>query len=307
MKRRRGCQKLSRPAIGCRWLTCVGVAVVALVISTSIGAAAQTPGPSPGTSGQKVRVLLDQTRNVGIGSWSYFSTRVSEWFGTTELVKHLTSLGYTVEDLDKWPITDDQLARAAVLVVFGPEFGFRASEIEVLVDFVARGGGLFLGFQQMKLEPGSKWGTAPIAQAFGADFRIGGNIADSVDNFRGRVYLPKISSFAAHPITADVSAVWFQGAPVVPPARGVTLAWSGPSSWFDKMVTGDYWGNGRRDRDLWGVLEEAGPFPTLVALEYGNGRVVFAGDSSFLMNDWIKELSARKLAGNIVDWLAKRR
>ncbi|MCX7750788.1 MAG: DUF4350 domain-containing protein, partial [Candidatus Bipolaricaulota bacterium] len=274
-----------------------------VVFSVLIGSAAQSTVPSSPPSTQKIRVLLDQTRNVGTGSLSYFSTRVPFWYGTTELVKHLTSLGYTVENLDKWPITEDQLARVSVVVIFGPEFGFKKEEIEVLQQFVFNGGGLYIGFQRNRLEASSSWGAGPIAQAFGGDFRLGGNIADSVQNFRGRVWIPKITDFSPHPITEGVTGWYVQGAVVVPPSGGVILARSSPNSWFDRAVASDYWGNDRRDRDIYGVLEESGPFPVLVALEYGKGRVVLSGDSSFMMNDWINELSAKTLAGNIVDWL----
>lgn len=271
------------------------------------GSTVPTTGTAVVHPAPKKRVLLDQTRNVGTGSLSYFSTRVTFWYGTTELVKHLTSLGYSVENLDNWPITEDQLSRASVVVIFGPQFGFKKEEVEVLRQFVANGGGLYVGFLRDRLEAGSSWGTGAIAQAFGADFRLGGNIADSVQNFRGRVWLPKITDFTPHPITEGVSGWYVQGAVVVPPSGGVVLARSSRDSWFDRAVTGDHWGNDRRDRDIYGVLEEGGPFPVLVAFEYGKGRVVLSGDSSFMMNDWINELSAKKLAGNIVDWLAQKR
>lgn len=277
-----------------------------LLPSLATGPTSTPPAPSPPSS-QKVRVVLDQTRNVGVGPRSYFSTRVTEWYGTTELVKHLTGLGYTVDTLDKWPITEEQLARASVLIIFGPEFGFRKEEIEVLQQFVANGGGLYIGFQRNRLDPGSSWGTGPIARAFGGDFRLGGNVADSSQNFRGRVWCPMITDFAPHPITEGVTGWYVQGAVIVPPPGAVVLARSSPNSWFDRAVASDYWGNDRRDRDMYGVLEEAGPFPLLAALEYGKGRVVLSGDSSFMMNDWIGQLSAKRLAGNIVDWLARKR
>lgn len=280
---------------------------VLLVLTACIASMAQGTGSSATPPSQKIRVLLDQTRNVGVGPRSYFSTRVSEWFGTTELVKHLTSLGYVVENLDKWPITEDQLARAAVVIIFGPEWGFKQEEIEVLQQFVSNGGGLYIGFQRNRLDPGSSWGTGPIARAFGADFRLGGNIADSVQNYQGRVWIPKITDFTPHPITEGVTGWYVQGAVVVPPIGGVVLARSSPHSWFDRATTSDYWGNDRRDRDIYGVLEEGGPFPVLVAFEYGRGRVVLSGDSSFMMNDWIGQLSAKTLAGNIVAWLARQK
>lgn len=258
--------------------------------------------PSPASSPKRL-VLLDQTRNVGTGTNSLFSTAIRDWYGTTTFVESLKSSGYAAEDLARWPITSAQLAQTSVLIIFGPEYGFRESEIEVLVEFVRRGGGLFLGFQQMKLESGSGWGTNPIARAFGGAFKLSSNIADRAQNFQGDVHIVTVfPTLSAHPITDGVNALWFQGAAIDPPAGAVALLSSTATSWLDMMTMSAYWGNERRDPN-----EPSGPFSTLAAFEFGQGRVVMAGDSSFLVNDWIGKLDAKRLALNIVDWLARRK
>ena len=47
-----------------------------------------------------------------------------------------------------------------------------------------------------------------------------------------------------------------------------------------------------------------GPFPVLVAMRYGKGKVIFSADTLYLINYYIKDEDNAHLALNIIDWLA---
>lgn len=257
----------------------------------------------PASATDKVRVFFDQTRPVGYRGRYLYAIKERAWFGAYKFARLLRQNGYVVEALTKWPITlyDLELKGVDVFVITGPIYGFREEEIEAIKEFVFNGGSLFLAVIQWRGTGATKWGSNPIAKAFGAAFKENGVVCDPDDNSKGREYVPKITKLAAHPITVGVGAFYFQGTYISEmPDNAVVIAETDEDAWFDKIRQGQYWGNGKKESD-----EETGPFPVMIAFEYGAGRVIVSGDASFFTNDWIKTLDAETLALNIINWLAE--
>lgn len=252
---------------------------------------------------EKIKIFFDETRPHGYLGTYLYGTRERDWFGTYKLVQLLREQGYKVEALRRWPITlyDLAIQGVAVLVITGPRYGFREEEIEALAEFVFNGGSLYLSVIQWRGTGETMWGSNPIARAFGAAFKENGVVCDPDDNHRDREWIPKIERFHDHPISAGVKAFYFQGTYIsMVPEGAVVVAETDYDAWFDKIRMGKYWGNGRKDSD-----EITGPFPVIAAFEYGAGRVVLSGDSSFMTNDWIEVADAETLALNIINWLAE--
>lgn len=259
--------------------------------------------PFMGLASEKIKVFFDETRPVGKRGHYLYGIKEREWYGAYKFAALLRQEGYTVEVLKKWPITSFDLAIKGVniLVITGPLYGFREEEISAIREFVLNGGSLYLSVIQWRGNQQTKWGSNPIARAFGAAFKENGVVCDPNDNYKGREYIPKIQDLADHPITQGVAAFYYQGTYIATVPEGAeVIAWTDADAWFDKIKQGKYWGNGRKDSD-----EETGPFPLIIAFEYGAGRVVISGDSSFITNDWIKTLDAKTLALNIIRWLAE--
>jgi hypothetical protein len=250
-----------------------------------------------------VRILIDQTRLVPYSETAYyFSMHDLNWYGISDFVNLLRSRGYVVESLDKWPFTPETFLRVDVLIIPESEFGYRDSEIEAIKEFVAQGGGLFVGSRMWYGETQTFWGTKRLVEAFGSTFFANGRIFDKKNCYfwtYPRSWIPIVSAVPGHPITEGVKSVYYQGTYVGVPEGATVLLQSSPDSWFD-YFTGGHFAN-RKDKD-----EPNGPFPVMIAFTYGLGRVVIAGDASFLMNDWMPELDAKQLAQNIVEWLAKK-
>lgn len=252
-----------------------GVQFLVVVVITWLTRHAGIAGP---------RVLIDQTRLSPYGNSFYYSMFDNAWQGITDFVNALRSKGYVVEPLERWPITPESFLRAHVLIIPESLYGYRDSEIEALKEFVANGGGLFVSTRNWEGTTETRWGTVKIVEAFGSGFATNGRVHDKINCYfywYSRSWIPMVFSAADHPLTQGVKAVYFQGSYVKVPEGASVLLQSSQDSWFDLWVGGHF--AGRKDKD-----EPNGPFPVMIAFAYGQGRVVIAGDASFLLNDWIR-------------------
>ncbi|RLB34097.1 MAG: hypothetical protein DRH12_17735, partial [Deltaproteobacteria bacterium] len=111
-------------------------------------------------------------------------------------------------------------------------------------------------------------------------------------------HVVQIRTMHDHRITKGISAYYFHGTYLDELDHAFVLAESDPDSWFDRYGSDD-WGDKERQ-----TSEENGPFAVLAAMGYGAGRIVVSGANLFMMNDWIDDLDAERLALNIVEWLA---
>ncbi|HEC63163.1 MAG TPA: DUF4350 domain-containing protein [Candidatus Acetothermia bacterium] len=254
----------------------------------------------------EVTVLFDQSRLLSFEwyryDWHYFSLRETHEEGCSRLRVRLLQQGYNVEAIRYKPIRPAQLENAQVLVIPEVLDGYSDAEIAAIVEFVENGGSLFLSVVQLK-----PTGTPPrqsayrLATALGGALAAGGVVCDP-DDYRSRQAVIRITDFTPHPITAGVEAYYHVGTYVSQlPEGAVVLARSDENSWFDEIVPRYQWfGNYVQDPD-----ELTGPFPVLVAFQYGAGRVVMAGDAGMFLNAWINTEDAGTLALNIFAWLAE--
>lgn len=251
-----------------------------------------------------IRILIDQTRLTPYTETTfYFSMFDLNWYGITDFVALLRQKGYVVEALEKWPFTPETFARVNILIIPESQFGYRDSEIEAIKEFVAQGGALFVGSRMWLGEAETKWGTKRLVEAFGSTFFANGRIYDKKNCHKwmySRPYIPIVFAVGDHPIVQGVQSLYYQGTYVGVPEGATVVLQSSADSWFDYFTGGHF--AGRKDKD-----EPSGPFPVMIAFTYGQGRVVIAGDASFMTNDWMTELDAQQLALNIVDWLAGKK
>lgn len=254
-----------------RWRGTVFAALAGIALV--IGLRFQDPGTEkPG------RVLIDESKS----KWER-SDRPStvDWYGSESgynyygIAEYLDRY-YTVDrNLDQ-AITAQSLESVDVLVLKTPTDRYSESEIDAIVDFVQRGGGLFiLG------EHSNVWGSTsflnPIARRFGFRFRY--DCVFDIERKWEEVWFP---SRGIHAATAHVpffqfavsSSIESSDWRVDPVLRGEGL-WTLPIDYkadnFYPQVIDD-------TAATWGVFDQA------VAVEKGAGRVVGFADSTVFSN-----------------------
>jgi len=254
-------------------------------------------------------VLFDETRLLKRAEGTYeegqgYDLAVGETapYGASHFAGLLREQGYEVRALTQRPITPESLRGAAVLMILEPTVAppYSPAEVEAIREFVEQGGGLFLASRGWRGRVRPAGGADPIARAFGVSFKGNGIICDSTDHYGLYLHVIEVSQLEEHWITNGVTSFYFHGTYLDELGDAEVIAHSDADSWFDEFGEDD-WGDRKRQPD-----EEEGPFPVLAAMEFGKGRVVFAGNAfSILANDWIDHLDAERLALNIVVWLAR--
>jgi uncharacterized membrane protein len=236
--------------------------------------------------------------------------------GLTDFAKELSNNGYQVDRLTDGPITYDKLKYYDVFVMpngwIVENEGVKLltdEEIKAIKKFVTDGGGLFLfgcgwswvDYTHLSVE------KAPVNQ-IGKEFGIKLNddiIYDPTNHYQscseGCCPIFHKPFIKEHPITKDVYEITNCG------GFPSSLTISDPS--VDVVISGDedsYTGY----RGKYYNKGEKPPF--LAVIEYGKGKIVFAGHEGFLSSaddnkDGIKNLyeyDNKKLGLNIIDWLA---
>ena len=271
----------------------------------------QTP-KIPTTKTIKPVILFDETRLLKRTADSYkegsgyeFAIGETAWYGASTFAQILRDQGYEVRALKDRPITPTALTGVDVLVILEPYNDvtppYSSFEIQAISEFVKNGGGLFLAERSWRGSEGSSGGVDVIARAFGVSFKGNGEIDDPTDHFGDKLHTIKISRLEKHPITEGVGSYYFDRASYLDVlGNAEVVAFSDVDSWFDQFSS-DNWGDHKRQPG-----EKTGPFPVLAVMNYGDGRIVFAGNGIIMMNGWIDDLDDKKLALNIIDWLLKR-
>jgi len=254
------------------------------------GAVASVGGPET--------VLFEQTRlwlRPEDGKAEY-AIEEEAWFGASIAAGLFRDNGYVVDALVDAPIGASDLATCSVLLVPEPagDIDYLPSEVEAIRRFVEKGGGLLCTGRHWR---GGATRSNVIAQEFGVSFASDGFMINEERHSNANDFA-RIHIQGEHPILRGVTDLWFSGPYIEEVGASEVVAASGDDSWFDRFGEED-WGDRVQQPD-----EDSGPFPILSLMEYGAGRAAFFADASFLLNGWVAELDAERLATNIIDWLA---
>lgn len=226
--------------------------------------------------------------------WANFSAKLKAKGITSRLLK-----------LNETPSIPD----AAALVIASPQINFLPGEVDLLIDYVKRGGNLL--WVQDPNE--SMFGLKPLADFLGTSF-YPGTIVDPTAQMMN-VNDPSfalITSYPAHAITRD-----FQYMSIFPKAVGIIHAAVKPEwkatpflktvarSWSETgVLRGQI--NYNQDSDI------VGPLTIGLALERENKnnekgkkqRIVILGDGDFLSNTYLGNQGNLNIGSNIINWLS---
>jgi ABC-type uncharacterized transport system involved in gliding motility auxiliary subunit len=209
-------------------------------------------------------------------------------------------------------IPDDTL----ILVIGGPQKDFLQKELEMIADYLQKGGRVIFMFDPFPLARLEQYvGT------LGVDLPHDIIIDTESKLFELDEITPLILPDKRHPITerANEGFVFPFCRPAIPlkdHSKDFVLgifAFSGPRSWAERNTQSVYDGKYRYDKDT----DVSGPVPVAVTVERASQpkpdakptktmRLAVIGDSDFVTNNYINVLGNKDLFLNTINWLAER-
>ncbi len=201
---------------------------------------------------------------LGITAWFFplnddFRTENTFWNGSQEIVNR-----YSLTPLES--LAELASAPAGATLILIPYLSFTPAELELVSDFVSRGGTLILA---------DDYGYGnQILEYLGLRVRFSTKaLLDPISHYKNK-WFPKISHLKPSPLTINISSLIFNRATTLSNAEGSDiLALSSSFSFLDQN------GNHLRDEE-----EPVGPFPVISRHYLGNGQVILIADPSIFIN-----------------------
>ena len=188
--------------------------------------------------------------------------------------------GYVSPSLDLSSVGD------GILVISSPQTVFSSSEVDAIKAFLSQGGGVLI-----QAEPVSSSIVNQLVDGFGISVKEDRVVVPGPNGGEGSFVIKDLRR--DHPIMSGVQSLTYDW--------GVALEIRNPQATILASTQGDAWidtnGNLSLDDD-----EQKGPFPVMVSLEYGGGRLVVVGDRSADcdFDGW------RDVMHNTLLWLGRR-
>jgi len=270
----------------------------ALLAATAIIAAMALPEPASRSAG---RILVDEFHSQWERTDRPFDTT---WYGTEASYNYAgiydyLSKHYQMGRLEE-PITSASLRGCDVLFVKIPTRNYDASETRTIVEFVRRGGGLFLIGDHTNVF-GSGVYLNTIVRPFGFEYRFD-SLFDTRKTFEEVYYPPQM---LPHPVVQnfpyfffEVSCSikpqsYFRGEPVIVGTRlkALSVDYHSPN-FYPQPID-------RSDMDF-------GPFVQMWARHFGKGHVLAFTDSTVFSNFCTFQPAKPELLLGSMEWLNRR-
>ena len=179
---------------------------------------------------------------------------------------------------------------------------FSSSEVDAIDTFVDEGGGLFIIVDHTNAYYSSDW-IAPVLELFdlSVSFHTAMDVRDETLKQNHWLLIPEERT-ADHPIMAQIRHhAYLASGPILGPG---SVAWTTDDGWWDtwdESKPPSFWGNFQKDED-----EPTTSSSIMNALEYGEGRVVVAGDQNMFGNSYLGFADNRQVLANVIQWLGKK-
>lgn len=229
-------------------------------------------------------------------------------FGFRRAFDHLEKGGYNWASIRTMELSPERLEGFDVLfinLVSGDRPDFTDAEVDAIIDFVDKGGGLFVIADHTNvyrhaervnrfLKPMGIEVLYHIAVDYPPEHAVAGLGWILVDNLTD------------HPVADGLDMVSLQtGGPME--SDGGAVALTSEESFadlWDPEDNGGFYGNWKFDGDE--EVEPKGPLEVYSAVEYGEGRVVVAGDQNMFGDAWLHMVDNFELMMNSFEWAAKQ-
>lgn len=279
------------------WRAIAGAALptVVAVVCLTLGVIWDPAGQRKGG-----RIAVDEFHSKWEPTERPFDT---EWYG------HLSGYNYwCIYDFSahyynmsriKEPLTDALLANLDVLVLKVPTELFRPEEVEAVVRFVERGGGLLLIGEHTDVFS-TGYDLNQIARRFGFEYRY--DCVFGIDSFFDQFYVP---SFAPHPVVRAIRGMDFATSCSIRPFE----PWRGRSvitSTGLKNAPADYHASNFYPQAQDRADMRYGAFVQLWAVKHGSGRVLAFTDSTIFSNFCTFEPGKLEMLRGMLEWLNRQ-
>jgi ABC-type uncharacterized transport system involved in gliding motility auxiliary subunit len=226
------------------------------------------------------------------------------------LATQLASKGYTVENISLTE-TNSIPDNTDVLVIASPAVSFLPGEVDLIQDYLGRGGNLlWLADPDQAID-----GLESIADMLAVEF-LPGIIVDPNSQLLGlnRVDFALVNSYPRHPVTQGLDSISIFPQAQALEFHGEAGIWerliflrSGDSSWTETgKMAGEIF-NGDNDDEIGGPLT----IGLTLAADYQNDenltskqRIAIIGDADFLSNRYLGNGSNLDIGVNLFNWLS---
>jgi ABC-type uncharacterized transport system involved in gliding motility auxiliary subunit len=238
-----------------------------------------------------------------------------------QLAKELRDKGLKVQALNlaRTPTIPEN---TAVLVIASPQSNLLPGEVQLIRDYVRKGGSLL-----WLADPGTLAGLQPLADDLGISLPSGTAIYPDYQLLgTGHPAVALVMDYGQHPITQDLNNITlFPFARAIRPRedsawQATPLLGSPERSWLESGPVQEQMRLDQAAGDIRGPLmlgvalqrnhPDYKPPETLNFADLDKTppqqRVVVVGDSDFLSNAYLKELGNQQAGTNILQWLANR-
>ncbi|WP_321421660.1 DUF4350 domain-containing protein [uncultured Methanobacterium sp.] len=250
------------------------------------------------TAQDSKRVLFDESGSYG-KLYTIYNSGAS---GTSVFANLLQENGFKVST-DQGPLTPEKLKNYDVVVMMFPYRNYTNQEIIYLKEYVSNGGGLLLVGNPWGVEDGDSHSIYNrIANGFGVDFAYNVLVVDPNENI-GLSNFIKVTDLRSNPLTSNIDEIYYmQGTYLSNPGCSTVAIYSGKDSWADNLfLTSEGYSQNNQLRES---NETGGPLPLYSTMEYGKGKIVFAGSAASFTNLYIYRSNGWKLGLNSVNWLS---
>ncbi len=242
------------------------------------------------------RILIDEYYS----NWEWTDRKIdTDWYGIQSVYNYycfgdFLRHYYTVDTL-KEKLTQEKLAAHDVFMVKTPTTPFTEQEIQLLVDYVAAGGGLFLVGDHTNVF-GTTININPLAQRFGIRFNYDGtyNLADN------DLHPHKHNTLFRHPAIQEMPYFLFATSCSMQAslfAQDILTASNLKAIYLD-YSRGGYFPDKKTEKNY-----TFGRFLQTVGLTYGKGRVVAFPDSTCFSNFYMYIPGKPEYALGVMNWL----
>lgn len=231
-------------------------------------------------------------------------------FGFRRAFDHLERGGYNWSSIRTMELSPERLHGFDVLFInllSSDRPDFTDDEVAAIIDFVEEGGGLVvIGDHTNVYRHAERINRFLIPMGLEMLYHI------AVD------YPPEHSvaglgwiladDMTDHDVAKGVEMISLQtGGPMHSENREGAVAWSSEESfadYWDPEDEGGYYGNWKWDGDE--DLEPLGPLEVHSAMEFGDGRVVLAGDQNMFGDAWLNMVDNLQVWSNSMEWAAQQ-
>jgi len=223
------------------------------------------------------------------------------WYGHDANYNYYCIANYSAKFYDfkrvATPLNDKMLLGCAVLIIKVPTRPFSQEEIDSIVAFVERGGGLLLVGEHTDVYGTSTY-LNPIAERFGFRFRY--DCAFGIDSFFDQLYR---RTLLPHLAVLHVDQLDFATSATIEPFGAGRAAILGTGL---KNRMADYHVRNFYPQAIDSPEMRYGAFVQLWAARYGKGRVLAFSDSTIFSNFCTFEPGKAELWINMIEWLHRR-